>query len=192
MEPILSILIPSLHTRLSYLFDLLKSLEKQILMTGGYGKQVELLVYLDGGNASIGAKRNNLLSRATGKYSVFIDDDDMVSDNYIQLILDATQSNPDVIPIHGYMTTNGGNKEVWRMGLGFPYSSIKEEGRTVYLRYPNHLAPIKSEISKQFSFENISFGEDYNWATEINNSGLLKTEKVITDHIYHYKYIPHK
>ena len=50
-----------------------------------------------------------------------MDDDDEPSNNYISLILKAIESNPDVIPINGYMSTNGHGAKFWDMGLGFGY-----------------------------------------------------------------------
>ena len=50
---------------------------------------VELLYLLDNKRRSVGAKRNALLGEARGEYVSFIDDDDMVSGEYVRRIHDA-------------------------------------------------------------------------------------------------------
>lgn len=47
---------------------------------------VELLYLLDNRRRSVGAKRNALLGAATGEYISYIDDDDSVSNDYVQKI----------------------------------------------------------------------------------------------------------
>lgn len=47
---------------------------------------VELLYLLDNRKRSVGAKRNDLLRAARGEYLSFIDDDDMVAENYVSKI----------------------------------------------------------------------------------------------------------
>ena len=61
-----------------------------------------------------------------------------------------------------------------------------------YERYPNHLNVIKREIAVQFKFPEINFGEDTDWATQINKSGLLKKETYIDQVLYYYNYISNK
>jgi hypothetical protein len=41
-------------------------------------------------------------------------------------------------------------------------------------------------------FQHISQMEDYRWAKELNDRGLLKTQVVIEEPIYHYKYLTRK
>ncbi len=136
---------------------------------------------------SIGSKRNTLLSLAKGEYVCFIDDDDMVSDDYISQLLNAIELDPDNVSLLGIMTTNGSNPEV------FEHSITYEEYKTTdnyikYERYPNHLNCIKASIAKQFKFPEINHGEDTDWATQLHNSGLLKKEVFISTVLYYYQY----
>ena len=48
---------------------------------------VEILVEKDNGTMSVGEKRNVLIDKANGEYICFIDDDDYVAENYLNLIL---------------------------------------------------------------------------------------------------------
>ena len=42
---------------------------------------------------NIGTKRNKLLSLASGKYIVFLDDDDLIASDYVEKILKACASD---------------------------------------------------------------------------------------------------
>ena len=78
---------------------------------------VEILLLFDNRHLTLGAKRNFILDRAKGDYISFIDDDDDISDDYIQTLLTASKDvmtfktahyingvfNKDVI----YSTTKG-------------------------------------------------------------------------------------
>lgn len=180
---ILSILICTLEERKSQFVELYN-----FLSWHSDSSKVEILFDCDNREISTGAKRNKLLERATGLYSVFIDDDDEVSDDYINLILKAAERGSDCIGINGTMTTNGHNVKEWEIDIGLPYIADYSKGYERYLRYPNHITPIKTEIAKQFKFADITRGEDYDWATRIHNAGVLKTSTKIHDYIYHYKY----
>ena len=86
-----SILICSLESRSLKLNRLLSILKEQA------DDRVEILVSVDSGEKSVGAKRNELVKASCGKYLAFIDDDDIVSDDYVDLILKAIQDGPDVV-----------------------------------------------------------------------------------------------
>lgn len=191
MDYKLSILIPTLKSRTNQLLNVVSILNKQIKDCEAFGK-VEILIDEDDRQSTTGAKRNRLIEKAKGSYTVFFDDDDEPLPGYISLILNAIESNPDVIPINGYMSTNGRGANFWDMGLGFGYSVKQLNGREVYDRFPNHIAPMRKELIKDFKFLNVTVGEDYEWAKRINDSGILKTEVRITESVYHYKFLENK
>ncbi|MDP2651957.1 MAG: glycosyltransferase family A protein, partial [bacterium] len=87
-----SILIPAVPSRLSQLSELLAALESQT-----NGRPVEVLVFLDNKQRSIGFKRDALVQLARGDYVAFVDDDDTVSPAYVDQILAAIESEPDVV-----------------------------------------------------------------------------------------------
>ena len=90
----LSILIPTVPTREKYLNRLLYNLEKQILENNLEDK-IEIIIYKDNFEHSLGNKRNRLLELAKGKYSVIVDDDDQVSNNYCKLINEVIENTDD-------------------------------------------------------------------------------------------------
>ncbi len=183
---VLSILIPSLHKRVGLLNALLKDLREQST------DEVEILTSVDGGEISTGNKRNNLVNAAKGKYTVFIDDDDTVSSEYIPSILAAAKQDPDAIVFNGIMTTDGGNAKKWYISKDLPYKSTIRNGEEIYLRYPNHLVPIKRDIALQVPFPNKYREEDFDYATKLHNMGLIKTEYKIDKYLYTYKFVQFK
>lgn len=104
----LSIIIPSYNAN-EYLEELLSVLEKQIT------DAVEVIVIDDGSrvpvpehsfvklfrqqNKGVSAARNKGLAKAKGQYIVFIDADDLISDDYIAQICKSIENEPDTVYI---------------------------------------------------------------------------------------------
>ncbi len=153
-------------------------------------QNVEILS--DNGNKNIGQKRNDLLNRATGKYCCFIDDDDTVSAEYIDKIIDGCKSGKDCVSLKGVITWDGSNAEIFEHSIKYSEYKTNTTGAIKYERYPNHLNAIKTEIATQFKFPEINYGEDTDWATQIRDSGLLKSEYYIDKILYHYQFKPNK
>jgi len=182
----LSILIPSIFERSVSFHGLVNNLNAQI-NSCGFDNTVSIISLIDKrGDMSVGQKRNSLIEMAKSEYIVFVDDDDIPANDYVLELMTAINSNADVIPINGYMTTNGGNRAYWEMGLGLPYDTIKLNGKISYRRFPNHIACMKRELILPYKFKDISFGEDYEWAKRLNDNKVFKTEYRITKPLYHY------
>lgn len=179
---ILSILIPHLPARKPLLDKLLFELRSQI-SAGRY--EVEILV--DSGPGSVGTKRQRLLEKSQGEYICYIDDDDMVSQDYIRTIVD-NLGHYDVIGFQGDITTNGRNMKLFSISKEHEY----EEKKGIYYRFNNHLSPVRRSIAIQIGFKDMGHGEDYDYATRLKESGLIKTEKYIYKPLYHYRYKTHK
>ena len=175
-----SIMVCSLVERMDKLNRLLTCLRPQLERTN----EVELLVHMDSRIHAIGKKRNLLLQRAQGEFTAFIDDDDLVSDDYVSAILKAITSDPgvDVIGLEGIITFGGQNpgRFIHSITCGGWY----EKGGIFY-RTPNHLNPVKSRIARAHRFEEINFGEDQKWSESL--APQLKTEVMIDHPIYFYR-----
>lgn len=189
MEYFLSILIPTIPGRRAMLDTLIDSIHKQM---SEYGlSNVEIHVDNREG-ITTGAKRNWLLTRATGKYIWFVDDDDEISSEALPLLSQAISKDPDVIGINGWMTTNGAERVDWEIRLGHPYKAVKKDGKEYYLRHPNHITPMRRTIAAQIVFPDKYQREDYEWAVALKESGLLKTQEIVDVPLYHYKFLTNK
>lgn len=178
MTPVLSILIPTLPQRSAFLSEILNEINRQI---GNHPIQVLIDSRAE---PTTGEKRNWLNENAIGEYVWQVDDDDMILPNAIDAIIKGLESKPDCLAINGIMTTDGKNLRKWDIRMGNPY----EEINGIYYRYPNHITPIKTEIALQIKFHHITQQEDYKWATEMRDSGLLKTQVVVEIPVYHYRF----
>jgi glycosyltransferase involved in cell wall biosynthesis len=183
---ILSILIPTLPERKHFLDELLTSISEQLYRCDAWDK-VEVLTDERGRNFTTGYKRNELLRKAKGKYVWFVDDDDYIYPDSLSEILTATSKNPDVIGINGIMTTDGSKQVDWEIRLGHPYKAVQKDGKEYYLRFPNHITPMKREHASRVKFPDKTVFEDYEWAETLMKAGYLKTQEIIDKPVYHYR-----
>lgn len=139
------------------------------------------------GVITIGAKRQKLKQRAIGEYIVYIDDDDMIEKNYVQLVLEATQGYPDII-------TFSFNKYVDEMYMNtFVVNRFLEDGNNwcspYWARNYNpthkftinsvyyHLMAVRRELALQVLFIDSNEREDEAYSDGL--IPLIKTEKHI-------------
>lgn len=146
--------------------------------------QVEIKINDAGRGMTTGRKRNELIALSSGEYFVQIDDDDVVPVYYVDELMKAIASSPDVVTFCGYMTTNGQNRENFVIQLGEAY----EKRKGVYFRFPNHLCCYKRSVVAHVKFPNVTHTEDYQWAVEVKRQRLLKKEVHIDKDMYHYDY----
>lgn len=192
MTPKLSILIPTMPTRIEFrqrLVDLLTSSMYNYTLTMGEREEDVELITDDTTGISIGAKRNIMLQAATGDYLCFIDDDDRIAPNYIELIMAGIATNPDCCSLNGIITTDGKDPKPFRHSIDY-----KEmyEADGVYYRPPNHLNVVRSSIAKQMTFPDWQRSEDSNYCFQLRDSGLLKVEYKIEPVLYYYDYVSDK
>jgi hypothetical protein len=147
------VLIPTVPQRREFLDLLLAELGRQ-----GVSVLVDERVGLP-----VGQKRNDLLGRATGRYVTFIDDDDWVSHDYVEVISDAIVHNRRDLDVLLYDSLVTVESELPRPSF---YSF--EQGSTdlpdCYIRLPNHLMVWRREVASKEAFPAINRGEDANWA----------------------------
>jgi len=180
--PILSILIPTLLARKELFFSLYDHI---YLQSRRYGDKIEAIVEKDDGQMSVGEKRNKLLAQATGEYVVFVDDDDLLANDYVRKIIAAIdKGHPDCIGLSALVKFKCGSTGLMvcsRMCLDWD----EEEG--LYTRPPCHLNPIKRSIAARVRFRHINKSEDHFWALELKRLELVKTEVFASiDPIYNY------
>jgi hypothetical protein len=152
-------------------------------------EQVIEVIWDDTTGCSIGAKRNFLLSKAFGEYMCFIDDDDRIADNYIDLVMAGIATNPDCCSLNGIITTDG--KDPRKFIHSIDYDEFFERDG-IYYRCPNHLNVIKTELARQCPFPDWQRSEDSNFAFQLRDKGLLKNEYKINETLYYYDYVTDK
>ena len=158
------------------------SLDKQLRSGVGYK------LHDAGRSMTTGQKRNQLIEQTQSTYFSFIDDDDLVSDEYVSSIMEAILKNPDVITFNGYMTTNGMKRQDFTIKLGSRY----EERNGHFYRFPNHLCVFKRDKVNMIKFPELWSGEDYQWAKQVHDRRILKTEVHIEKDLYWYDFISTK
>jgi len=179
--PILSILTPSVPERIdSHLKKLMDKLKKQI-----GDKRVEHLVFLDNRKRSIGYKREALVEIAKGKYMAFVDDDDDVSDDYIDSLLEAIKSNADVITFKQKCLVNDNLPSVINFSLK---NKVNQEyfPNVIIQRMPFHVCAWKSDIAKKYKFTDKNYSEDWFWSQQLIKEAKTEyhIDKIIHTYIY--------
>lgn len=179
----LSICIATIEKRRPMLDTLVVSLYDQIIEHAP--REVEVLI--DGGEGSVGVKRQRLLESAQGHFIVYIDDDDAVAADYIQRIVPALRENPDAdcTSLRGIMTTDGQKPMVMDHSIKNP-KWVTSDG--IHFRTPNHINPIKRKLALEVGFKDLSHGEDSDYSTRIKP--LLETEIPMGDaplYIYQFR-----
>ncbi len=189
-QPLLSILIPTIPERdllynrlMNCIWNQTRKLDNMI---------VEVQCYIDRKEMTIGEKREKLYQIASGLYSWQIDDDDLISDNAIQLILEAIKRVPDVdcitfeehIDIDGKIEKSNHSLiyDDWHTGNG----AMLWDGFH-YHRTPFFKSVIKTEIAKSIPIPKIRFGEDHQFAQLLKPH--LHSEIHIPEQLYKYIHI---
>jgi hypothetical protein len=177
----LSILIPTLVERRVQCERLKESLRERFARLCP-DLRLEILEALDNREMSVGMKRSQLLESAAGKYSVFIDDDDDVTDAYFEDFLACFKAGHDVMRIRGQM-----KEHTFTHSLEFPLNG-RMYLNSVFIRPPNHLNPMLSNIAKLVNFKDAVRGEDLKWTIDIAKTGFLRSETQSDPSRIHYIY----
>jgi glycosyltransferase involved in cell wall biosynthesis len=135
------------------------------------------------GTVTIGQKRNDLINKSTGDYISFVDDDDDISNNYFDLILNAIDKSPDCVGFK-IICDMEGIKEIAAASIKYDWMENMDGFR--YVRSIYHKTPVKREIVLKCMFPNQSFGEDYQYSMRLKPH--LKKEIYIDEFLYYYNY----
>lgn len=192
MKNKLAILIPTIPGREQFLKRLLGILSQQIYRNPFYYYDVNIMVLPDKGREtkkSIGAKRNILTLMAIDAgctHRGFIDDDDTVTDDYLDLNMQGVYGNYDCNSLVGIYSINGKinpRKHIFLHSL--KYDHWYEDDQYFY-RSPNHLNVCSLAKIGHIKFQEKDFGEDGCWSEDVQREGCLKTEYEITKPFYNY------
>lgn len=175
----LTLMIVSLFDRYLTLNRLLSVLYPQLT------DEVELLITTTGPGETVGSKRQRLIECATGKFLCFIDDDDLVSSDYVSSILAVIRRNDtvDCIGFKGMLTCL--DKRTYKVNY-----TLKNKGKIgksdegIYECGIGHLTPIRSEIAKTLKFPDKNHGEDGEYCEQAMEK--CQTEVFIDKELYQY------
>ena len=180
-RPLLSVLVCTIGSRKQQFNFLDKKIREQLTT------EVEYLVNFDYGKYSIGYKREELKLQSTGRYIVYIDDDDHISRNYIKNILYVVKKdNPDAISIKCLYTVNFNNKSYFIATNKVP----AKQDKNISYRPIGHLNPVRREISLKAPFPDLYYGEDRGYSEGIKS--FIKKEAQAPGTLYWYDYRPNQ
>lgn len=175
--PTWDILIASIVHRTDMLTELLAELERQLVPGVG------VLVYRDNRQALYGPKCQRLYDSSQADYVSMLDDDDGISEDYVEAVMEALRERPDYV---GYkiLYTEWGEPQmpiVHSLSAGGWF----ESGGTLY-RDICHKNPLRRDLATQASWEGDG-GADITWAFTLRQLGCVKTEVFIDRELYHYR-----
>ncbi len=179
-QPQLSILIPSIPSRSERLNRLIEKLQDLI-----GDKHIEIVSLIDNKIKSIGEKRDNLVQLSTGKYFMFVDDDDdIVSLNSIYI---ATYYDVDVITFKSECLNSSGLKYIVTHNLGNDIEhNCDDNGNYLDCKRPPFHNCAWHNKYKKFHFPFVSYGEDWGWLKQFVDKA--EKEHHINEIIYKYNF----
>lgn len=181
----ISILIPTLTSRRPLFEVVLQEVRRQIAEVPEI--QVEVLWEADERELTLGAKRNVLMDRCTGKYHCFVDDDDILAPYFLKSFVPMIQSgiDYDCASFVGAHYEKGVFRKLFNHSL-----EIKEwfETEERYFRSPSPMNLLKTSIVRQVRYKDIRDTEDHEFSIRLVGTGLLKTEFAVNPNrpLYHY------
>ena len=152
------------------------------------GRNIEILYLGDNKSMTVGKKRNILLEIARGERVIFVDDDDLVYDGYIDKLLQYCELDYDCISIGVRHTRDGNGEAIYDFNFkkNINFRDHNEGGRRKHGRMPNHLCLWKKEIAMRVKFPDKNLGEDHDWseAQILKGYTFFDTKEIL----YHYDF----
>jgi len=174
----LSILIPSIPSRFDRMIKIYEKLELQIK-----GREVEILVFIDNKQRSIGLKRDALVQMSKGDYIAFVDDDDDVSDDYIDEMLIGCEADKDVI-CFWQMSYIDGKKGLIDFDLS--NGNLEFQAGQTTPRKPYHVCGWRGDLARKYRFEDLMYDEDRRWCIQL--WAVAKTQYKIGKTLHTYTF----
>lgn len=167
-----SILILTQPSRNGYLRRLMEVLEPQV---ANHSDEVEIIIRLCDDSISVGENRQLLREVARGEYSNYIDDDDLIADDYVESIL-PLMDGVDYIGFYLHRYDDGNSTLVCK------HSITGERNSRI-----SHINPIKTSLALTVTMSG-GFEEDRRWWNALDDSQVVKTEHFLDKEMYFYYY----
>jgi hypothetical protein len=186
VAPLWSILVPTLGERRALFERLMTGLLPQL---DQYEGQVAVTGWFNDGSPSLPKIRQRMVETAKTEYVSFVDDDDLVSPDYVAEIMTALVQRPDYVGFQVQCYSDGAATAVAHHSLAY------RRWRNLPSRYErdiSHINPIRTTLARRADFAITRAGraEDRVWADQLRRARVLRTEVVIPRILYHYLYAP--
>jgi hypothetical protein len=181
--PSWTILVPTLGERGALFQRLMAGLLPQAERHPG----VQVVGWWNNGSPSLPKIRQTMVATATTEYVSFVDDDDLVSPDYVDEIVAAMASRPDYVGFTVQCYSDGWPTAMAHHALKYGrWANLK----THYERDISHINPMRAALARKADFTRAKAGraEDRIWVDQLRRSGALRTEVVIPKVLYHYLY----
>jgi glycosyltransferase involved in cell wall biosynthesis len=187
---LLSILIPSIPSRAETFVPLWVEINRQAEWVNtihvGPGT-VEVIIddspaFLDGG-LSIGKKREELVKRASGKYLCFLDDDEGIAPNYLQVLIELCKKGKDVCT---FMNISKLDNFWMIVNMSLHHKENEQGTNGIIKRLPWHICPVKSLYAKVVAFDDINYGEDWKWFEKVLSHCRTEAHSEAVIHQYNH------
>lgn len=179
----LSVLIPSIAARTKQAAALVDKLTAQAT-----GKPAEVIMLTDNRTVPLHVKRTTLLGLSTGRFVAHLDDDDDVSDDYVDAILEAATRSPDVICFD--QLADLGDGMPFRVATSLFFENQEPtfiDGRRVDIRRkPWHWCAWSGALARATPFTSSQYGEDWMWLHEMLRK--CRTESRIPKVLHLYRF----
>jgi hypothetical protein len=184
MPPTWAILVPTLGERRALFERLMGVLLPQLEPHTG---RVQVIGWLNNGQPSLPEIRHRMLTGAGTDYVSFVDDDDLVSPDYVDEIVTALGQNPDYVGFQVQCYSDGVPTAIAHHSLAHGHWMNLADR---HLRDISHLNPIRRTLALTGDFRKARRGqpEDRAWADQLRRSGVLRSEVVVPRILYHYLY----
>lgn len=131
----------------------------------------------------VGDKRQKLMQRAKGKYIVWIDDDDDVSDDFVHEIMKAINTGTDAEVIcYKQLAIIDGKEYVIDWSIHNEIEQLHDNGDVK--RKPSVPATWLRTAALRGTFPSKNVDEDSEWAAQVNPQSEYKIDKVLHKYIF--------
>lgn len=185
-ECLLTLIIPRLAERKASWKHLQMTLAKQQQGLGLPESTVEILT--DVSDEPVARKRQRMFDAARGRYVAFVDDDDMVSEEYLRSLVMTIIHFPavDVVSFEGKRTEDGAKCQRMHWSLATPQNQRTEKTRYIMA---NHLCAMRRDLCQEVRFwRETAYGSDQIYWRSLHVAKLLQTEVHLPDQLYHYNF----
>jgi glycosyl transferase family 2 len=172
-----SILILTQPSRVEFLARLLEVIKPQI----EHCPDIELLIRVFDPTLSLGENRQLLKDQSVGEYVNFIDDDDLVPEDYVSSIY-PNLHDVDYVGFQMQMYVDGSSTNPIYHSLRYDrwWQDMNGSYRDIV-----HLNPMRRELSQLVKMSGES-GEDSRWSSALRSLEVLKTEAYVDKVMYYY------